>query len=62
MDKVETAESEVADPAALPSGRLRIHAPTSFGTYYLTPLIALHTQQFSDVSQSISSSVNACRI
>jgi DNA-binding transcriptional LysR family regulator len=50
LAQIDMAESEITDSAAQPSGRLRLHASTSFGQHYLTPLIAVYTQQFPDVS------------
>ncbi|MDR8398309.1 LysR substrate-binding domain-containing protein [Paraburkholderia sp. USG1] len=47
---VELAEAQATDAGRQPSGRLRIHANTSFGQHHLVPLIALYTQQFPDVS------------
>lgn len=44
------AEAEAAGAAALPSGRLRIHATISFGQHYLAPLIADYQKMFPDVS------------
>jgi len=49
LPHVELAEAEAAGAAALPSGRLRIHATTSFGQHYVAPLIARYSQRFPDV-------------
>lgn len=49
LEHVELAEAEAAGAAALPSGRLRIHATTSFGQHYVAPLIARYSEYFPDV-------------
>jgi DNA-binding transcriptional LysR family regulator len=38
-----------AASSVYPSGRLRIHAATSFGQHLLTPLLSLYSENFSSV-------------
>ncbi len=47
---VEEAEAEASDAHARPSGRLRLHAMTSFGAHYIVPAVGRYQQRYPDVS------------
>jgi DNA-binding transcriptional LysR family regulator len=49
LAQVDLAEAEAAGAGAQPSGKLRVHATTSFGQHHLAPLIARYRKRF-DVS------------
>lgn len=51
---VEEAEAEAADAHAVPQGRLRIHATTSFGQHYVVPAIARYQQRHPGVSVELT--------
>jgi DNA-binding transcriptional LysR family regulator len=46
---VDLADAEAAGAGAQPSGKLRIHATTSFGQHHLAPLIARYNKRFPEV-------------
>ncbi|MDE1180573.1 LysR family transcriptional regulator [Paraburkholderia sp.] len=46
---VDQAEGEAADSHARPSGKLKVHAMTSFGQHYLIPAINAYQQRYPDV-------------
>jgi len=50
LNQLELADAEAMGASEQPAGRLRIHATSSFGQHYLTPLLAQYTAQFEDVS------------
>jgi DNA-binding transcriptional LysR family regulator len=47
---VEQAEAEAADAHARPSGRLRVHATSSFGQCYVVPAITRYQERYPSVS------------
>jgi DNA-binding transcriptional LysR family regulator len=47
---VEQAEAEASDAHARPSGRLRVHATSSFGQYYVAPAITRYRERYPSVS------------
>jgi DNA-binding transcriptional LysR family regulator len=47
---VDQAEAEAADAHARPSGRLRVHATSSFGQYYVVPAITRYQERYPSVS------------
>ncbi|MFM0277769.1 LysR family transcriptional regulator [Paraburkholderia sediminicola] len=46
---VDEAEAEAGDAQATPSGKLRVHAMTSFGQHYVVPLVSRYCQRYRDV-------------
>ena len=51
---IEQAEAEAADAQALPSGRLRVHATTSFGQSYLVPAVVNYQRRYPSVSVELT--------
>ncbi|MCG1018133.1 MULTISPECIES: LysR family transcriptional regulator [Burkholderiaceae] len=51
---VDQAEAEAADAHARPSGRLRIHATTSFGQYYVVPVVTRYQERYPSVSVDLT--------
>jgi DNA-binding transcriptional LysR family regulator len=49
LAQVDLAEAEAAGAGAQPSGKLRVHATTSFGQHHLAPLIARYRKRFPEV-------------
>jgi DNA-binding transcriptional LysR family regulator len=49
LAQIEIAEAQAAGASAQPSGRLRIHAHTTFGQHYLPPLISRYSERFPEV-------------
>jgi DNA-binding transcriptional LysR family regulator len=47
---VEQAEAEAADAQIRPTGRLRVHATSSFGQAYVTPAVVRYKQRYPSVS------------
>ncbi|MBN3856948.1 MULTISPECIES: LysR family transcriptional regulator [unclassified Paraburkholderia] len=45
LDDLEQAESEARNATVVPSGRLRIHSMSGFGTRYVVPLISRYMEQ-----------------
>ena len=50
LAQIDQAEAEAAASSVHPSGRLRVHASTSFGQHVLTPLLSLYSERFSSVA------------
>jgi DNA-binding transcriptional LysR family regulator len=46
---VDQAEAEASDAHARPSGKLKIHAMTSFGQHYVVPAVGRYQQRYPDV-------------
>ncbi|SDE12312.1 LysR family transcriptional regulator [Paraburkholderia lycopersici] len=46
---VDQAEAEAGDAHARPSGKLKIHAMTSFGQHYVVPAVGQYQQRYPDV-------------
>jgi DNA-binding transcriptional LysR family regulator len=46
---VDQAEAEASDAHARPSGKLKIHAMTSFGQHYVVPSVSRYQQRYPDV-------------
>ena len=46
---VEQAEAEAGDAHARPSGRLKVHAMSSFGLHYVVPAVGRYQQRYPDV-------------
>ena len=46
---VDQAEAEAGDAHARPSGKLKVHAMTSFGQHYVVPAVGRYQQQYPDV-------------
>ncbi|CAM2192382.1 LysR family transcriptional regulator [Paraburkholderia kururiensis] len=46
---VDEAEAEAGDAHARPSGRLKVHAMTSFGQHYVVPAVSQYQQRYPDV-------------
>jgi DNA-binding transcriptional LysR family regulator len=51
---IDEAEAEAADAHALPSGRLRVHATTSFGQTYVVPAIVRYQARYPAVSVELT--------
>ncbi|WP_118180600.1 LysR family transcriptional regulator [Paraburkholderia phosphatilytica] len=51
---VDQAEAEASDAHARPSGRLRVHAMTSFGQHYVVPAVGGYQQRYPDVSVELT--------
>ena len=49
LAQVDLAEAEAAGAGGQPSGKLRVHATTTFGQHHLAPLIARYNRRFPDV-------------
>ncbi len=45
LDDLEQAESEARNATVVPSGRLRIHSMSGFGTRYVVPLVSRYMEQ-----------------
>ncbi len=54
LAEVETAESMAAETRAVPSGRLRINAPVSFGMHTLSPRLPEYMKAFPDVKVELN--------
>lgn len=54
LSEVETAESMAAETRAVPSGRLRINAPVSFGMRTLSPRLPDYMKMYPDVSVELT--------
>jgi DNA-binding transcriptional LysR family regulator len=46
---VDQAEAEAGDAHARPSGKLKVHAMTSFGQHYVVPAVGHYQQRYPDV-------------
>ncbi|MGT2470460.1 LysR family transcriptional regulator [Paraburkholderia steynii] len=46
---VDQAEAEASDAHARPSGKLKVHAMTSFGQHYVVPAVSRYQQRYPDV-------------
>ncbi|HVE06572.1 MAG TPA: LysR family transcriptional regulator [Paraburkholderia sp.] len=46
---VDQAEAEASDAHARPSGRLKVHAMTSFGQHYVVPAVGRYRERYPDV-------------
>ena len=46
---VDQAEAEASDAHARPSGKLKVHAMTSFGQHYVVPAVGRYQQRYPDV-------------
>ncbi|WP_174988042.1 LysR family transcriptional regulator [Burkholderia lata] len=51
---IDEAEAEAADAQARPSGRLRVHSPTSFGQSYVVPAVVAFRKQHPAVSVDLT--------
>jgi DNA-binding transcriptional LysR family regulator len=51
---VDQAEAEAGDAHARPSGRLRVHAMTSFGQHYVVPAVGEYQARYPDVSVELT--------
>ncbi|WP_213302292.1 LysR family transcriptional regulator [Paraburkholderia sacchari] len=51
---IDQAEAEAGDAQALPSGRLRVHATTSFGQAYLVPAIMQYQKRYPSVAVELT--------
>ncbi len=51
---IDEAEAEAADAQAKPSGRLHVHATTSFGQAYLVPAVVRYRQRYPSVAVEIT--------
>jgi DNA-binding transcriptional LysR family regulator len=51
---VEQAEAEAGDAHARPSGKLKVHAMTSFGQHYVVPAVGRYQQQYPDVTVELT--------
>jgi DNA-binding transcriptional LysR family regulator len=54
LDVVDQAEAEAADSQLSPSGRLRVHATSTFGQTYVTPAVVRYRQRYPDVSVDLT--------
>ncbi len=54
LSEVETAESMAAETRAVPSGRLRINAPVSFGMRTLSPRLPEYMKVYQEVSVELT--------
>jgi DNA-binding transcriptional LysR family regulator len=54
LSEVETAESMAAETRAVPSGRLRINAPVSFGMRTLAPRLPEYMKMYPEVSVDLT--------
>ncbi|MFC5427256.1 LysR family transcriptional regulator [Paraburkholderia denitrificans] len=51
---VDQAEAEAGDAHARPSGKLKIHAMTSFGQHYVVPAVGAYQQLYPDVNVELT--------
>jgi DNA-binding transcriptional LysR family regulator len=51
---VDEAEAEAADAQAKPSGRLRVHAPPTFGQAYVVPAVVHYRERYPSVSVELT--------
>ena len=51
---VDQAEAEASDAHARPSGKLKIHAMTSFGQHYVVPAVGRYRQRYPDVQVELT--------
>jgi DNA-binding transcriptional LysR family regulator len=49
LDRVDIAEAQAGNAKASPRGVLRLHAPSSFGQYYVIPALAKYCEKYPDV-------------
>jgi DNA-binding transcriptional LysR family regulator len=49
LSYVDQAEAEAGDAHARPSGKLKVHAMTSFGQHYVVPAVGQYQAQYPDV-------------
>ncbi|VWB59775.1 LysR family transcriptional regulator [Burkholderia lata] len=54
LASIDEAEAEAADAQARPSGRLRVHSPTSFGQTYIVPAIVAFRKQYPAVTVDLT--------
>ena len=59
LDRVDIAEAQAANAKALPRGVLRLHAPSSFGQYYVIPALAKYCEKYPDVRVDLTLSQHA---
>ena len=59
LDRVDIAEAQAGDAKALPRGVLRLHAPSSFGQYYVIPALAKYCDKYPDVRVDLTLSQHA---
>ncbi|QBQ98898.1 LysR family transcriptional regulator [Paraburkholderia pallida] len=51
---IDQAEAEAGDAQALPSGRLRVHATTSFGQAYVVPAVMQYQKRYLSVAVELT--------
>lgn len=51
---VDQAEAEASDAHARPSGKLKVHAMTSFGQHYVVPAVGRYQQRYPDVQVELT--------
>ncbi|CAM2159043.1 MULTISPECIES: LysR family transcriptional regulator [Paraburkholderia] len=51
---VDQAEAEAGDAHARPSGKLKVHAMTSFGQHYVVPAVGQYQQMYPDVQVELT--------
>ncbi|WP_448816055.1 LysR substrate-binding domain-containing protein, partial [Bacillus safensis] len=51
---IDEAEAEAADAQAKPSGRLHVHATTSFGQAYVVPAVVRYRQRYPSVAVELT--------
>jgi len=51
---VDQAEAEAGDAHARPSGKLKVHAMTSFGQHYVVPAVARYQQEYPEVQVDLT--------
>lgn len=51
---VDEAEAEAGDAQAKPSGKLKVHAMTSFGQHYVVPLVSRYCERYGDVNVDLT--------
>jgi DNA-binding transcriptional LysR family regulator len=54
LASIDQAEAEASNAHVLPSGRLRVHATTSFGQHYVTPAVLRYQALFPQVSVDLT--------
>jgi DNA-binding transcriptional LysR family regulator len=54
LASLDQAEAEASNAHVLPSGRLRVHATTSFGQHYVTPAVLRYQKLFPEVSVELT--------
>lgn len=54
LASLDQAEAEASNAHVLPSGRLRVHATTSFGQHYVTPAVLRYQDLFPEVSVELT--------